>query len=98
MTARLCNTEIVPVGYKKGRLKEPDNCVCQKYLLVAVSHSVVQTELAEKKKKRKKEKKKIISEEIFCKEKRRFSHKLWSSRWLCQYCISLYGTYGLRLP
>ena len=57
MTARLCHTEIVPVGYKKGRLKEPDNCVCQKYLLVAVSHSVVQTELAEKKKKRKKEKK-----------------------------------------
>ena len=38
MTARLCHTEIVSVGHKKAGRKNLMIIVCQKYLLIAVSH------------------------------------------------------------
>ncbi len=38
MMARLCHTEIVPVGHKKKAGRKNLIIVCQKYHLVAVSH------------------------------------------------------------
>jgi hypothetical protein len=46
MSARLCHTEIVPVGHNR-QVEKPDN-VCQKCLVVAGSHKVVQADLADK--------------------------------------------------
>jgi hypothetical protein len=51
MSTRLCHTEILPVGHKR-QVEKSDN-LCQKCLLVAESHLVVQTDLAEKKEKKK---------------------------------------------